>query len=61
MNNSKVKEEDGQLKKDKSSERNTSGVPAEETTHFSDPANKIVWTKYNDYSSNRVWHDFTRI
>jgi hypothetical protein len=61
MNNSKVKEEDGQLKKDKSSERNTSGIPAEEATHFSDAADKIVWTKYNDYASNRVWHDFTRI
>jgi hypothetical protein len=60
MNNAKVKDVDNQLVKNKSSERNTSGVPAEEATHFSDAADKIVWTKYNEYANNTVWEDFTR-
>ena len=46
MNGAKVKDYDGQLKKDKSSERPTSGVLPEEATHFSDAVDKIVWTKY---------------
>ncbi len=41
-----INDVDGQLKKDKSSERKTSGVLPEEATHFSDAADKIVWTKY---------------
>ena len=36
---------DGQLKKNKSSERKTSEVLPEGETHFSDAADKIVWTK----------------
>lgn len=36
---------DGQLKKDKSIVWKTSGVLPEEATHFSDAADKIVWTK----------------
>lgn len=46
MNNAMVKEFDGQLKKDKSSERRGSGVLPEEATHFSDAVDKILWTKY---------------
>lgn len=46
MNGAKVKDYDGQLKKDKSSERPSSGVLPEEATHFSDAVDKIVWTKY---------------
>ena len=45
MNNA-IKDVDGQLKKDKSSERKSSGVLPEEATHFSDAADKIVWTKF---------------
>ena len=45
-NDATINDMDGQLKKDKSSERKTSGVLPEETTHFSDAANKIVWTKF---------------
>lgn len=48
MNNAMLKEYDGQLKKDKSSERRNSGVLPEEATHFSDAVDKILWTKYND-------------
>lgn len=46
MNGAKVRDYDGQLKKDKSSERPSSGVLPEEATHFSDAVDKIVWTKY---------------
>lgn len=46
MNNAMIKDVDGQLKKDKSSERKSSGVLPEEATHFSDAADKIVWTKF---------------
>ncbi len=46
MNNAMVKEYDGQLKKDKSSERRGSNVLPEEATHFSDAVDKILWTKY---------------
>lgn len=46
MNNAMIKDVDGQLKKDKSSERKTSGVLPEEATHFSDAADKIIWTKF---------------
>jgi len=60
MNNAKVKDEDNKLEKNKNSERNSSGVPAEEATHFSDAADKIVWTKYCEYANNAVWDDFTR-
>ncbi len=46
MNNAMVKEMDGNMAKDKSSERKGSGVLPEEATHFSDAVDKILWTKY---------------
>lgn len=46
MNNAMIKDVDGKLQKDKSSERKTSGVLPEEATHFSDAADKIIWTKF---------------
>ena len=46
MNNTKVKTVDKEFKKDKSSERASSGVPAEEATHFGDAVDKLIWTKY---------------
>ena len=46
MNNAMIKDVDGKLQKDKSSERRTSGVLPEEATHFSDAADKIIWTKF---------------
>jgi hypothetical protein len=48
MNNAKVKDVDGKLTKDKSSERKTSGVLPEEATHFSDAIDKIIWTKFSE-------------
>jgi hypothetical protein len=48
MNNAMVKDEDGKLSKDKSSERKTSGVLPEEATHFSDAVDKIIWTKFGN-------------
>ena len=41
-----IKDVDGQLKNDESSEHKSSGVLPEEATHFSDAADKIVWTKF---------------
>ena len=41
-----IKDVDSQLKKDKSSERKSSCVLMEGAMHFSDVADKIVWTKY---------------
>jgi len=52
MNNAMVKEVDGKLQKDKTSERKGSGVLPEEATHFSDAADKIVWTKFSDRISS---------
>ena len=46
MNNAMIKDVDGQLKKDKSSERKSSGILQEEATHFSDAADKIIWCKF---------------
>jgi len=46
MNNAQVKDENGKVVKDKSSERKSSGVLPEEATHFSDAVDKIIWTKY---------------
>lgn len=48
MNNAMIKDVDGKLQKDKSSERKSSGVLPEEATHFSDAADKIVWTKFGE-------------
>ena len=41
-----IKDVDGRLKKDESSEHKSSGVLPEKVTHFSDAADKIVWTKF---------------
>lgn len=47
MNNTEVIEgKDGKFEKNKKSERKDSGVPPEEATHFSDAADKILWSKY---------------
>ena len=53
MNNAKVKNVEGQLKKDKSSERPKSGVLPEEATHFSDAVDKLMWTKYGEKLNKR--------
>ena len=45
MNNTKVIERNGKFDKDKNSERNKKILP-EEATHFSDAADKRIWTKY---------------
>lgn len=45
MNNTKVIDKDGKFTKDKKPERNKSILP-EEATHFSDAADKRIWTKY---------------
>ena len=46
MNNTKVKDKDGKFEKDKSSETKKT-ILAEEATHFSDAADKRIWTKYS--------------
>ena len=48
MNNAMIKDLDDNLQKGTSSEWKSSGVPPEEATHFSDAADKVVWTKYRD-------------
>lgn len=45
MNNTKVIERDGKFGKEKNSERSKKILP-EEATHFSDAADKRIWTKY---------------
>lgn len=60
MNNTEVKDIDGHLKKDKSSERK-SNVPQEEATHFSDAADKIIWTKYSEHAVKYEYEDYTRV
>jgi len=45
MNNTKVIERDGKFDKDKNSERSKK-ILQEEATHFSDAADKRIWTKY---------------
>ena len=46
MNNTIVEEKDGKFYKNKNSEKRGSGVSPEEATHFSDAADKGIWTKY---------------
>jgi hypothetical protein len=53
MNNTKVIERNGKFDKDKNSERNKNILP-EEATHFSDAADKRIWTKYGKALYNRV-------
>ena len=48
MNNTNTKDYEGKIVKDKSSERNKN-IPQEEATHFSDAADKIVYTKYHEF------------
>ncbi|MEA3378523.1 MAG: hypothetical protein U9Q69_02675 [Nanoarchaeota archaeon] len=48
MKNTSVIEKDNKFKKDKRSERPSSGVAPEEATHFSDAVDKKFWTKYNE-------------
>ena len=45
MNNTKVIERNGKFEKDKSSERKEKILP-EEATHFSEAADKRIWSKY---------------
>ena len=47
MNNTKVIERNGKFEKDKRSERSSKILP-EEATHFSDAADKRIWTKYGN-------------
>lgn len=49
MNNTKVVDKEEKFAKDKSSERKSSGIAPEEATHFSDAADKIIWTKYGEF------------
>ena len=57
MNNAQVKEYEGKWEKDKSSERSKI-IPQEEATHFSDAADKIVYTKYNEYRMQNYYNGF---
>ena len=59
MNNARMIYGDDRFKKDKSSERPSSGVLPEEATHFSDAIDKMVWTKYGD-TAGRKRHGFIR-
>lgn len=61
MNNAKVKTVEGQLKKDKKSERPNSGVLPEEATHFSDAVDKLIWTKYRHCLDGSDDDDFTNM
>jgi hypothetical protein len=53
MNNTKVIERNGKFDKDKNSERSKKILP-EEATHFSDAADKRIWTKYGKTLYSRV-------
>jgi hypothetical protein len=53
MNNTKVIERNGKFDKGKNSERSKKILP-EEATHFSDAADKRIWTKYGKALYNRV-------
>lgn len=48
MNNARMVYGGEVFKKDKRSEKPSSGVLPEEATHFSDAIDKILWTKYGD-------------
>lgn len=61
MNNAKVKTVEGNLKKDKRSERPDSGVLPEEATHFSDAVDKLIYTKYLSYLTLDDDDDFTNM
>jgi len=53
MNNTKVIERNGKFDKGKNSERSKKILP-KEATHFSDAADKRIWTKYGKALYNRV-------
>ena len=55
MNNTKVIERNGKFDKDKNSERNKKILP-EEATHFSDAADKRIWTKYGKSLYISFWY-----
>lgn len=48
MNNARMVYGGNTFRKDKRSERPSSGVLPEEATHFSDAIDKLVWTKYGE-------------
>jgi hypothetical protein len=58
MNNTKVIDRNGKFDKDKNSERSNKILP-EEATHFSDAADKRIWTKYGKtlYSHSSTFVD----
>ena len=53
MNNTKVIDRNGKFDKDKNSERSKKILP-EEATHFSDAADKRIWSKYGKTLYSRV-------
>jgi len=57
MNNAQVKQYADRWEKLKTSERNKN-IPQEEATHFSDAADKIVYTKYNEYRLRNYFEGF---
>jgi hypothetical protein len=61
MNNTRVIDKDVKFAKDKSSEKKSSGITPEEATHFSDAADKIVWTKYGENAGRDIIFVETRI
>ncbi len=54
MNNARMVYGGNVFKKDKRSEKPSSGVLPEEATHFSDAIDKLVWTKYGDSVGKKV-------
>lgn len=54
MNNARMVYGGNFFKKDKRSEKPSSGVLPEEATHFSDAIDKLVWTKYGDSVGKKV-------
>lgn len=51
MGNARVTEKDNKFGKDKSSEKDKSGVPPEQATHLSDSFDKILWIRFGDLLS----------
>lgn len=54
MNNARMVYGGNVFRKDKRSEKPSSGVLPEEATHFSDAIDKLVWTKYGDSVGKKV-------
>jgi len=57
MNNAQVKQYSDRWEKVKTSER-SKNIQQEEATHFSDAADKIVYTKYNEYRLRNYFEGF---